>query len=119
METEVDEAIKKLQERLKRKTISRDLNVTDEDIEDEINDAIAFVNNRRSFKATSDLLYEKKYESLIVDLALSAIAKYGAEGEDSHSENGISRGYENGGKYPYSLVLQIPPIATSPDTDEV
>lgn len=115
-ETKSDDIIK-LQQRLERKVKSRGFCVTEEDIEDEIQDAIDFVNFRRSFVATPNSLYDKKYSSLIVDLALSAIAKYGAEGEDSHSENGVSRSYENGGKYPYSLIMQVPPIATSPDNE--
>lgn len=112
--TELD-AVTKLRQKLERKCKSRGFIVTEEDIKDEIDDAINFVNNRRNFVATSDYLYDKKYNSIIVDLALASIAKYGAEGETSHSENGIGRGYENGGKYPFSLISQVPPVAGSPD----
>lgn len=105
----------KLQNKLMRKAKRIGFDVTDEDISDEISDAINFVNNRRGFVPTSSCLYEEKYSSIIVDLALSAIAKYGAEGEISHSENGIGRSYENGGKYPYTLIMQIPPLARSPE----
>lgn len=107
--------LNKLQNRLMRKAKRIGFDVTDEDISDEITDAINFVNNRRGFKPTSSCLYEEKYSSIIIDLALSAIAKYGAEGEISHSENGIGRSYENGGKYPYTLIMQVPPLARSPE----
>lgn len=109
------ELLIKLQNKLMRRAKRIGLDVTDEDISDEISDAINFVNNRRGFVPTSSCLYEEKYSSIIVDLALSAIAKYGAEGQISHSENGIGRSYENGGKYPYTLIMQIPPLARSPE----
>lgn len=106
--------LNKLQSKLMRKAKRIGFNVTDEDISDEITDAINFVNNRRGFVSTSSCLYEEKFSSVIVELALSAIAKYGAEGQISHSENGIGRSYENGGKYPNTLVMQIPPVARTP-----
>ena len=109
------ELLIKIQNKLMRRAKRIGLDVTDEDISDEISDAINFVNNRRGFVPTSSCLYEEKYSSIIVDLALSAIAKYGAEGQISHSENGIGRSYENGGKYPYTLIMQIPPLARSPE----
>lgn len=105
----------KLKQKLIRKAKRLGFDVIEEDISDEIEDAINFVNNRRGFVSTSNCLYEGKFSSIIIDLALSAIAKYGAEGEISHSENGIGRSYENGGKYPYTLIMQIPPLARSPE----
>lgn len=117
-EEEIDEEIEdleKLKRKLRRKVVSRGFDANEEDIYDEIKDAIEFVNNKRSFVATPECLYEKKFSSIIIDLALSAIAKYGAEGETSHSENGISRGYENGSSYPESITRRIPPLAISPD----
>lgn len=112
---ESQEALSKLKQKLMRKAKNRGFNVTEEDISDEIDDAINFVNNRRDFTPTSDCLYEKKFESNIVNLALSAIAKYGAEGEKSHSENGIVRSYENGGSYPDNLIMKIPPVVKTPN----
>lgn len=109
------EAVAKLKHRLQRQVKSRGFIVTEEDISDEIDNAINFVNNRRNFIATPDCLFESKYSNIIMKLALVSIAKYGAEGEASHSENGISRGYENGDSYPTSLVMQIPPVARTPD----
>lgn len=98
---------------LKRKVKSRNLDflVTENDLIDEINDAIFAVNERRRFEATPDTPFEPKYESLIVKLAFASITKYGAEGESSHSENGISREYDNAGEYPEALLSRIVPLA--------
>lgn len=109
-ETKLNQLRTKLTRRAKR--IGFD--VEEEDISDEITDAINFVNNRRGFTPTSSCLYEERFSSVIIDLALAAISKYGAEGQISHSENGIGRSYENGGKYPHTLVMQIPPVARTP-----
>lgn len=114
MESQNDELIK-LKQKLQRRLKKLGVNFNEDDVSDEIEDAINFVNNRRDFVSTSDCLYEKKFSSIIVELALNAIIKYGAEGEISHSENGIGRSYENGIKYPYSLISQIPPMAKSPE----
>lgn len=107
----MDSQIIRLQEKLMRKAKRLGFDVEKEDIIDEIECAIAFVNYRRDFNPTSISLYDKKFETNIIELALSAISKYGAEGEVGHSENGTARSYENGGKYPNTLVMQIPPVA--------
>ena len=99
---------------LKRKLKSRGLEhltQNDNDILDEINDAIFAVNERRRFDATPEKPFEPKYESLIVKLAFASMTKYGAEGESSHSENGISREYDNAGEYPEALLSRIVPLA--------
>ena len=98
---------------LKRKLKSRKLDslVDENDLIDEINDAIFAVNERRRFDATPEIPFEPKYESLIVKLAFASITKYGAEGESSHSENGISRKYDNAGEYPEALLSRIVPLA--------
>lgn len=98
---------------LKRKLKSRGLDtmVSEEDLIDEIDDAIFAVNERRRFEATPENPFEAKYESLIVKLAFASITKYGAEGESSHSENGISRKYDNAGEYPEALLSRIVPLA--------
>lgn len=114
MESQESKLKNQLHSKLMRRAKRIGFDVTEEDISDEITDAINFVNNRRGFTPTSSCLYEERFSSVIVDLALSAISKYGAEGQISHSENGIGRSYENGGKYPYSLVMQIPPVARTP-----
>lgn len=101
-----------MQEALRRKLDSRNIKyVSEDDIKDEIVDAIAAVNERRRFEPTSLIPFEAKYSSLIVKLALSSITKYGAEGEKAHSENGISRTYDNASEYPESLLSRIVPLA--------
>ena len=88
-----------------------DKSITDDDMFDEINDAISVVNERRRFEATPEIPFETKYESLIVKLALASITKYGAEGEKAHNENGISREYDSAGEYPEALLSRIVPLA--------
>lgn len=51
----------------------------------------------------------KKYELIQVEAAVYMLNKRGAEGQTSHSENGISRSYESAG-LPDSLVRQIVPV---------
>lgn len=99
---------------LKRKLISRNLEhlaKDDNNLQDEINDAIFAANERRRFDATPETPFEPKYESLIVKLAFASMTKYGAEGEESHNENGISRKYDNAGEYPEALLSRIVPLA--------
>lgn len=48
------------------------------------------------------------YEVLQCQIAAYLINKQGAEGQTSHSENGVSRSYESGG-VPESLLSQITP----------
>ena len=43
-------------------------------------------------------------------MCVSAIAKIGAEGELSHSENGVSRTYTSANDYPKDLLQQIVPL---------
>lgn len=104
-----------LAETLVRKCIARGFSITNDDAVDEIVDAISAVNERRRFIPNEEQLFEEKYNSLIVRLAICAIAKYGAEGQTSHSENGISRGYDGGSTYPKSLLQEIVPLAGSPN----
>lgn len=52
----------------------------------------------------------KKYDSLQVQIASYLLNKRGAEGEITHSENGISRTYENA-EVPESMLKRIVPFA--------
>lgn len=104
--------IASMQDTLRRKVKARNITyTTEDDLRDEIFEAIQAVNERRRFEPTSSIPFEEKYSSLIVKLALSSIAKYGAEGEKSHSENGINRVYDNASEYPESLMSRIVPLA--------
>lgn len=61
-----------------------------------------------------------QYDSLHVEIAAYLLNKRGAEGEKTHSENGISRTYENG-DVPNSLMRQITPfvsVLSSVEEDE-
>lgn len=53
-----------------------------------------------------------KYHGIQVQIAAYLLNKRGAEGETSHSENGISRAYEDG-DVPASLLRDIVPFAST------
>ena len=98
---------------LKSLLLSRDFDISDKDtpiLRYEIKRAIAQINRCRRFKATNDKPYDKKYEDLIIPLAISSFAKIGAEGQTVHSENGITRHYTSGGDYPKELLREIIPL---------
>lgn len=78
--------------------------------EEEVKQAIAAINRCRRFKPHDTVLYDEKYEDLIIPLGESSLAKVGAEGQTSHSENGIVRGYGSDGKYPSSILRSIRPL---------
>ena len=77
----------------------------------EIQSAIGEINRCRRFTPSKDAEYDIKYEDKILPLAIAGFMKTGAEGETSHSENNITRTYENGGKYPKSMLEDIIPLA--------
>lgn len=54
--------------------------------------------------------WPSKYDELQVEIAAYKLNKRGAEGETSHSENGVSRSYENA-DIPRSLLRRITPYA--------
>lgn len=60
------------------------------------------------FTETQDL--EPQYKGLQIEIAVEMLSKMGAEGETSHSENGVSRGYENAG-VSESLKRRVIPVA--------
>ena len=85
-------------------------NIPQEDIYDEIENAIEAVNDRRHFISNDQLLFEKKYKGIVVRLAICAFAKMGAEGQLSHSENKISRTYAGASEYPNDILQEIVPL---------
>lgn len=88
-----------------------DIKTTDTPLlEYEVERAISEINKCRRFKPTETALYDKKYESLIIPLCVSAFAKSGAEGQTSHTENGIVRNYTSGGDYPKDILNSIIPL---------
>lgn len=50
------------------------------------------------------------YAMLQVEIAVYLLNKRGAEGQTAHTENGVSRSYENGG-IPESMLREIVPVA--------
>lgn len=104
-----------LVERLKSRAKARDLFINDDIAQDEIEDALLEYYNVRHFNPTEDEPYESKYASIILQLAISSISKYGAEGETKHNEGGVDRQYENGSSYPSSIVNKIIPLAKGVD----
>lgn len=90
---------------------SRGLETYDDQVlQYEIKRAINEINRCRRFTPTNEKPYDKKYEDLIVPLCVSSLAKIGAEGQTSHSENGVIRAYNGGGDYPKDLLATIKPL---------
>lgn len=106
---EIDQLVDMLKRKLKIRSLND--NLSEDDYIDEIIDAIYAVNERRNFKVTSEKIFDDKYVSIIVQLAVYSISKFGAEGEKSHSENGISRLYSSASSYPEELLSEIKPLA--------
>lgn len=112
---ENDEKIQKLVSKLKSRARARGFSITDDEAQDEIEMALLEYYNDRHFNPTNEEPYEEKYSGIITQLALSSIAKYGAEGERIHSEGGISRTYDNASNYPLKLTQKIIPLAKGVD----
>ena len=108
------EESKSLLEKLKRRLKIRGFNVedfSDDDLYDEIEASIEAVNDRRHFMPTDTKLFEDKYKEIVVRLCICSIAKMGAEGQLSHSENGISRTYAGASELPNDILKEIVPLA--------
>jgi hypothetical protein len=88
-----------------------ELPTSDTVIEMEVKSAIGVINRCRRFTPDSTLLYDVIYEDKIVPLAVTGFLKAGAEGETQHTENGISRQYGSGDKYPKDMLSDIIPLA--------
>lgn len=85
-------------------------NHTDQELELQLSLAIDAVNNRRGFTPNDVREVERKYEGLVLQLAVSAINKTGAEGQSAHGEGGINRTYGTDGAYPKDLIDSIMPL---------
>lgn len=109
----MDKQIQDLVRDLKDTLIARKFDITNMSesfLTTEINLAIGTINRCRRFTQTESNLYDSKYEYLIIPMCVSSIAKMGAEGQNSHSENGITRYYSSAGDYPKELLSQIIPL---------
>ncbi len=99
--------------KLKKILVAKGFDISSEDddlLTYEVERAIGEINRCRKFDASDDKPYDKKYENMILPLAISAFAKSGAEGQSSHSENGIVRNYTSGGDYPKEELAKIIPL---------
>ena len=109
-EEEENETVKYVYEKVSRKIERLGLEFDDEDIYDEIENAFEAINSRRHFNPTPSILIEDKYKNLAYELCIASMVKEGAEGETSHSENGIARKYDSS-SYPEDLLKRIVPLA--------
>lgn len=95
---------------LKSRELYKSSKMPSELLDYEIERAIDTINRCRNFTPSNDILYDEKYEYLIIPMCVSSLAKMGAEGETSHSENGVSRSYGTDNDYPKDLLSQIIPL---------
>ena len=84
--------------------------VTDTELEDILESAKAVILSRRfPFNEWPDEI-EDRYKDLQIRIAVEMFSKRGAEGETSHSENGVSRSYASAG-VSEDLLCEITPKA--------
>lgn len=111
---EVQKLVGKLRKRLEATDITSD-EFTDETLKYEISNALLEYYNDRHFSPTNDMPFENIYAGVIVELAVSALMRYGVEGENYHSEGGVIRTYDNTSPYPLALTRKIIPLAKGVD----
>ena len=63
----------------------------------------------RAYPYTEEDTVPSKYDTVHVEIAAYMLNKRGAEGETAHSENGVSRSYEDG-DIPPTLLRRILPM---------
>ena len=107
----VKESKQKLVNKLILMAKSRDFEINQFDAEIEIENALLEYYNDRHYTPTDTEVYEAKYEGIILQLALSSIAKMGVEGQNYHSEGGVIRTYDTASNYPLALTQKIIPLA--------
>lgn len=88
---------------------------SDEILRLEISNALLEYYNDRHFTPTYEKPFEDIYAGIIVELAVAALARYGVEGENYHSEGGVIRTYDNSSQYPLALTRKIIPLAKGVD----
>lgn len=94
--------------RLERALLARDIELpSQETMKDEISNATNAINERRKVAYDTEIL--PTHEHILIELCIEAISKYGAEGETSHSENGIGRNYDNASPYSQATLNKIIP----------
>lgn len=111
MDFSSNEKVQSLVQKLFNKFKESDLPITEEEAKEEIQFALLEYYNDRHFTPTDENPFEDIYAGIIVQLAVSAINKRGAEGETYHSEGGLIRNYDSGASYPLKLTQKIIPLA--------
>lgn len=110
--------VQKLVEKLKQRLKGADLDTSeckDDTLKYEISNALLEYYNDRHFTPTDDKPFEDIYAGIIIELAVSALMRYGVEGENYHSEGGVIRTYDNTSPYPLALTRKIIPLAKGVD----
>lgn len=90
-----------------------DPDISDAQIELELELAADAINERRGYTPTPEAPIEDKYLGIQVLLTVEALSKYGAEGEKNHNDNGVGRTYENGSPYSNSTLNRVIPLGRS------
>lgn len=112
---EEETSLTPLAQELKEELLFRDFPIGDTEkdnavLERAVKRAIKEINRCRKFDATEEKPYDEKYEDMIIPLCITAFSKIGAEGQTSHGENGVTRGYSSGGDYPKEMLDEIIPL---------
>lgn len=85
--------------------------IPDEDndvlLQELLNQAEDAIKQRR--RTPRELTLESQYSSLQIEISVFLYNKLGAEGEKTHSENGVTRGYENA-HIPDSMLNMVVPL---------
>ena len=118
MDFDENEKVQALVGKLKKRLAAEDLNeftYSDEILQMEISNALLEYYNDRHFTPTNEIPFEDIYAGIIVELAVAALARYGVEGENYHSEGGVIRTYDNSSQYPLALTRKIIPLAKGVD----
>ena len=110
-----NEKITALVTELQRRSENKGIILSNDDAQSELQDALLEYYNDRHFTPTDEKPYEDIYEGIILQLAMSSILKWGAEGETRHDEGGISRIYDSASNYPLKLTQKIIPLAKGVD----
>lgn len=113
-----NEKVLALVTRLRSRLTANDLSsedFSDDTLQYEISNALLEYYNDRHFTPTDDKPFEDIYAGIIIELAVSALMRYGVEGENYHSEGGVIRTYDNASPYPLALTRKIIPLAKGVD----
>lgn len=100
-------------EKQREKVLALYPEATIEKIDLQLEFAKDFINERRRYTPTDEILLEDRWFSIQVLMTVEALSKEGAEGEKNHSDNGVIRTYDNASPYSDALVNRIIPLGSS------